>query len=179
MITFWSLVPHREKMTRHWDMLWALTSKRVGTTYDRWYSLALSSSEEILAGPQQTGRIARLQDRPQSQAPFLFFAGANGNFINGFLQVTTQQKRPYKTGRTISVDIRVPESTQANIEVLSGVTVMGYFSRYLERPKSSCTQGRPQAGCCILVTCLLRALTDTHASKRKRRLLWGAYSLTP
>lgn len=125
------------------------------------------------------GRIARLQDRPQSQAPFLFFAGANGNFINGFLQVTTQQKRPYKTGRTISVDIRVPESTQANIEVLSGVTVMGYFSRYLEGPNSSCTQGRPRAGCCILVTCLLRALTDTHASRRKPRLLWGAYSLTP
>lgn len=46
-----------------------------------WHCLPV---KKFLAGPQQGRRIARLQDRPQSQAPFLLFAGANGNFINGF-----------------------------------------------------------------------------------------------
>lgn len=95
----------------------------------------------------------------------------------GFGQVATQLKRPHKTV-DISVDIRVLESTQANKKMLSGVTVMGYFARYLERLNSSWTPGRPQAGCCILLTCLLWAFTDTHCSRRKRRLLCGAYSLT-
>lgn len=60
-------------------------------------------------------KVAALQaaGRPQSQADvqsFLYFAGTNADFMEGFEQATAPLRGLIKRGGTVPVDTRMPES---------------------------------------------------------------------
>ena len=87
------------------------------------------SSEEISPDPT---KVAALQAAgpPQSQAEvrsFLFFEGANADFMGGFAQIIAPLRDLIKPGAPFQWTPECQRAFEQTKELLSGNTVMAYF----------------------------------------------------
>ena len=138
MMTSWYLVPHRKKALTLIMKKGRLNLRLVtpfGTVY---------SGEGISSEPN---KVAALQSSGPSQfraevRSFIFFAGANADFMEGFARVTAPLRGLIKQGARFQWTPDCQRAFEQTKAMLSGDRVMAYFN--LHRKIKLMTDAGPQ-----------------------------------